>query len=47
MKNNKIPVTKVHAYNVSVAADVGINAAVIFYNICFGWRRTTQTRGTT
>ena len=35
MENNKIPVTKVHAYNVSVAADVGINAAVIFYNICF------------
>lgn len=35
MKNVSIPVTKVHSYNVSVAADVGINAAVIFYNICY------------
>lgn len=34
MKNN-IPVTKTHSYNVSVAAEVGINAAVIFYNICY------------
>lgn len=30
-----ILVTRIHSYNVSVAADVGINAAVIFYNICF------------
>lgn len=35
MDNNGIPATRVHSYNVSVAADVGINAAVIFYNICF------------
>ena len=35
MDNNGIPVTRVHSYNVSVAADVGINAAVVFYNICF------------
>lgn len=35
MANTNIPVTKIHSYNVSVAADVGINAAVIFYNICF------------
>lgn len=32
---NDIPVTRIHSYNVAVAADVGINAAVIFYNICF------------
>lgn len=35
MNNNGIPDTKIHSYNVSVAADVGINAAVIFYNICY------------
>ena len=35
MDNKGIPVTRVHSYNVSVAADVGINAAVVFYNICF------------
>lgn len=35
MTNISIPVTKIHSYNVSVAADVGINAAVVFYNICF------------
>lgn len=35
MENTNIPVTKIHSYNVSVAADVGINAAVVFYNICF------------
>lgn len=35
MTNISIPVTKIHSYNVSVAADVGINAAVIFYNICY------------
>lgn len=35
MGNTNIPVTKIHSYNVSVAADVGINAAVVFYNICF------------
>ena len=35
MGNTNIPETKVHSYNVSVAADVGINAAVVFYNICF------------
>lgn len=35
MSNTNIPTTKVHSYNVSVAADVGINAAVIFYNICY------------
>lgn len=35
MANANIPVTKIHSYNVSVAADVGINAAVVFYNICF------------
>lgn len=35
MANTNIPVTKIHSYNVSVAADVGINAAVVFYNICF------------
>lgn len=35
MANANIPVTKIHSYNVSVAADVGINAAVIFYNICY------------
>lgn len=35
MESRNIPITKVHSYNVSVAADVGINAAVIFYNICF------------
>lgn len=32
---NVVPVTKIHSYNVSVAMDVGINAAIIFYNICF------------
>lgn len=32
---NLVPITKIHSYNVSVAMDVGINAAVIFYNICF------------
>ena len=32
---NTVPITKIHSYNVSVAMDVGINAAVIFYNICF------------
>lgn len=35
MAKTNIPVTKIHSYNVSVAADVGINAAVIFYNICY------------
>lgn len=35
MANTNIPATKIHSYNVSVAADVGINAAVIFYNICY------------
>lgn len=35
MGNTNIPVTKIHSYNVSVAADVGINAAVLFYNICY------------
>ncbi|MFG6383430.1 MAG: hypothetical protein K1V96_04140 [Lachnospiraceae bacterium] len=35
MANMNIPITKIHSYNVSVAADVGINAAVIFYNICY------------
>lgn len=35
MANTNIPATKIHSYNVSVAADVGINAAVVFYNICF------------
>lgn len=35
MANTIIPITKIHSYNVSVAADVGINAAVVFYNICF------------
>lgn len=35
MTSTNIPVTKIHSYNVSVAADVGINAAVVFYNICF------------
>lgn len=35
MTNTNIPATKIHSYNVSVAADVGINAAVIFYNICY------------
>ena len=36
MDNNGIPETKIHSYNVSVAADTkNINAAVIFHNICF------------
>lgn len=35
MANTSVPITKIHSYNVSVAADVGINAAVIFYNICY------------
>lgn len=35
MANKEIPVTKIHSYNVSVAVDVGINAAIIFHNICF------------
>ncbi len=45
MGNTNIPVTKVHSYNVSVAADVGINAAVLFYNICY-WveENTTNDR---
>lgn len=29
------PITKIHSYNVAVAEEVGINAAVIFNNICF------------
>lgn len=41
MINRNIPVTKIHSYNVSVAADVGINAAVVFYNICF-WVEENQ-----
>lgn len=35
MKKNNIPVTRIHSYNVSVAVDVGINAAILFYNICY------------
>lgn len=35
MTSTNISLTKIHSYNVSVAADVGINAAVIFYNICY------------
>lgn len=35
MKKINIPKTKIHTYNVSVAMDVGVNAAVIFYNICY------------
>lgn len=35
MNQKEIPVTKIHSYNVSVAVDVGINAAIIFHNICF------------
>lgn len=42
MGNTNIPVTKVHTYNVSVAADVGINAAVLFYNICY-WVEENKT----
>lgn len=36
MSSTNIPETKIHSYNVSVAADTkNINAAVIFQNICF------------
>ena len=35
MLNKDIPIAKIHSYNVSVAVDVGINAAVLFYNICY------------
>lgn len=35
MNQKEIPETKIHSYNVSVAVDVGINAAIIFHNICF------------
>lgn len=30
-----IPHTMVHAFHVGIAKEVGVNAAVIFYNICF------------
>lgn len=35
IKRNNVPVSKIHSYNVSVAMDIGLNAAVLFYNICF------------
>lgn len=35
MAKKEIPITKIHSYNVSVAVDVGVNAAVLFNNICF------------
>ncbi len=32
---NDIPISKTHSYSVSVAMDVGINATVVFQNICY------------
>ncbi len=42
MGNTNIPATRIHSYNVSVAADVGINAAVLFYNICYWVEENTS-----